>query len=79
MHGGYGTSRVKAVQVMVDQMKMTPEEAQTNLTIAPKLRQHWIGPYSITKVISRVAYCSALDSYNGILLSIWEESDAIMG
>ena len=33
MHGGGGSSRVKAVQVLVDQMKTALEEAQTNLTI----------------------------------------------
>ena len=93
MHGGGGSSRVEAVQVMVDRMKTALEEAQANLTVAQnrakayadksrrseifevgdevvlstrnlsvnqhlptKLRRRWIGPYSITQVISPVAY-----------------------
>ena len=34
MHGGGGSSRVEAVQVMVDWMKMALEEVETNLIVA---------------------------------------------
>ena len=34
MHGGGGSSRVEAVQVMVDRMKTALEEACINLTVA---------------------------------------------
>ena len=42
MHGGGGSSRVKAVQVMVDRMKTALEEAQTNLTVV----QNWAKAYA---------------------------------
>ena len=42
MHKGVGSSRVEAVQVMVDWMKTALEKAQTNLTIA----QNWVKAYA---------------------------------
>ena len=93
LHGGDVSSRVEAVQTMVDRMKTALEEAQANLSVAAnqakayadasrreekyevgdevvlatrhlrvnehlpvKLGRRWIGPFSIAKVISPVAY-----------------------
>ena len=93
LHGGDVSSRVEAVQTMVDQMKTALEEAQANVSVVAnwakvyadasrreekyelgdevvlatrhlrvnehlpvKLRRRWIGPFSIAKVISSVAY-----------------------
>ena len=42
MHGGGGSNRVEAVQVMVDRMKTALEEGQTNLTIV----QNWVKAYA---------------------------------
>ena len=90
---GHGTSRVEAVQLMVERMKTALEEAQANLAHAQrraqyqanksrwdetfkvgdevllatrnvkidqhlpsKVRRRWVGPFSVTKVISSVAY-----------------------
>ena len=53
MHGGGGSSRVEAVQVMVDRMKTALEEAQINLTVAQNLAKAYANKSRLSEIFHK--------------------------